>query len=146
LGRRPAIGTGFGTGSEVFAYYGVRGQFTNFVGRVDPHANVHNAYLQELLELGIPGGIAFFALPLLAFAAAIVFLVRGRREPIDVALVGTALAALAAAVFESILAGFAAMTLLAWIAFGGLVFRALSADFSLAIRKRASSRAVSQPA
>jgi O-antigen ligase len=123
LSREPLHGTGFGTGSEIFEHYGVRHRFTNFVGAFDPTANVHEAYLQELLELGFPLGLLFFVLPAAAFVAATRRLFSVWPTDIDAALGGAVFAAVAAGLFESVFAGFGSMTLLAWLATCGVLLR-----------------------
>jgi O-antigen ligase len=120
LPRRPLLGSGFGTGSDVFEHDGVRSRFRNFVGAFDPHANVHEAYLQVLLELGIPGGIVFLAPLLAAFGATLAGLQRGWRSRLEGACGATLAASLVCALFESVFAGFGAMTLLTWLAAAGV--------------------------
>jgi len=123
LSREPVHGTGFGTGSDIFEHYGVRHRFTNFVGAFDPTANVHEAYLQELLELGFPLGLLFFVLPAAAVFAVMRRLITSWTTESDAALGGAVVAAAAAGLFESVFAGFGSMTLLAWIATCGLLLR-----------------------
>jgi O-antigen ligase len=126
LSREPLHGTGFGTGSDIFEHYGVRHRFTNFVGAFDPTANVHEAYLQELLELGFPLGLLFFVLPAAALIAAVRRLITSWTIESDAALGGAVVAAAAAGLFESIFAGFGSMTLLAWIATCGVLLRGVA--------------------
>jgi hypothetical protein len=96
LSREPLHGTGFGTGSDIFEHDGVRHRFTNFVGAYDPSANVHESYLQELLELGIPLGILFLALPAAAFVTAVRRLFVSWPADDDAALGGAVIAAVLA--------------------------------------------------
>ena len=78
--ERPMAGHGFGTGSTLFDRYDSKERFRYFVGAFAEGVNPHNSYLQLLLELGIPGTIAFFAPLLLAAYAAIRTLARGRAD------------------------------------------------------------------
>jgi hypothetical protein len=121
LGRRPVLGSGFGTGDEIFAHDNVRQRFRFFVGAFDPQANVHDAYLQELLELGIIGGAIFVAPALAALVLALLALRRGWRSSGEGAFATAAVAAVVCAVFESMLAGFGAMTMIAWLSFAVLL-------------------------
>lgn len=136
LARRPILGSGFATGGEIFAHYDVRSHFRYFVGAFYPNANVHDAYLQELLELGVAGGLLFILPALLSFVLVIAALRRGWQSPGEAAFGASAVVALVGAVFESLLAGFGAMTLLAWLSFAMLTVPVVSRRLALGPRGR----------
>jgi O-antigen ligase len=111
--KRALQGTGFGTGSDIFAHYGSRKHFHYFIGAFENTANVHNAYLQDFLELGLFGGVLFFSPVALAlFAAARGLWRRAGTEPAFAALL---FAAAAEAIFESLFSELGPLTLLTWL-------------------------------
>ena len=121
LGRRPLLGSGFGTGDEIFQHDHVRGHFRYFVGAFDSQANVHDAYLQALLEIGILGGLLFIMPAFLALASVGISWFQRCLAPSDAAFAAATVASAICSIFESMLAGFGAMTLLAWLSFAMVI-------------------------
>ena len=117
LPKRLYQGTGFGSGFAIFAHYHSRPRFHYFIGAFENDADLHDAYLQDVLELGIFGGLVFLAPALLALFRVVQMVVRGAPSSFDPA--GGALVASAAfaALFESLFSELGPMTLLSWIGF-----------------------------
>lgn len=121
LDERPLGGHGFATGSHLFDRYESRERFRFFVGAFASGTNVHNSYLELLLELGIVGAVLLLVPFVLALAAAAAILLRGRPGLAEAAFGATLVAAAAAAWFESTLGRFGSLSLLSWMAAGAVV-------------------------
>jgi O-Antigen ligase len=132
--KRPAFGNGFGTGSLLFDHYGSRRHFHYFVGAYFSGVNVHDAYLQEILELGVVGGPLFLAPAVLALLLVLAGLRRGWASTAEAALAASLAAVLFCAIFESTLAEFGPMTMLAWLSTVGVVVTAVMRRRSAAER------------
>lgn len=126
ISKSPITGNGFGTGSLLFDHYGSRRRFHYFVGAFDTGVNVHNSYIQELDELGIVGGVLFLV-PLFVALGLVVGRMRwGSGSTAEAAFSAVVVVAAFSAIFESILAAFGPMTLLAWLSVGAICALALA--------------------
>jgi hypothetical protein len=126
IAKRPVVGNGFGTGSLLFDHYGSQSHFRYFVGKFASGVNPHNAYLQELLELGVFGGAMFLLSILLSLGVVLTRLRTGFGSEAEAALAALVVAAAFASMFESVLAGFGVMTMLTWIGVVGAVAMAMA--------------------